>query len=410
MRNLQNMKRKIITYLIFFSTLFLFACNTENNEASSDKYQLEIKPIENKSAFEKAFPYIKDSLSVIAVFLGIFITYPLLRKKLVENHITNTLQKIQDTNGIIQSDCQKIIDKYVPLTYSNNHLRESDIEKVYDEIRKLSYEAQQASSDVVTILFYFKNTLQGVLKHYDYGKYSTISSRDLYGLTISVLELTIFYCTKVISIPKSTKIESQNIINPKIKKFVTNSNSNQFKYFNQGFINDVKTSHLGFFYQEINSRKHALIKRAAFKTFQDPAPVAVLLFLSGIYAPLVLEKDYDSPFNPEGKLRLFLIGFSFQNKLTMKDGTVKEVIDLDYCNPDDFGRFADNLKFDDFKTNFYDSYIRESNFKFDKISMKHSNFETITIQIDSSYLKTAFKKVKRKMRRQMMKNYSQHAL
>ncbi len=152
------MKEKYLKYIFIFLVALLVGCSNQNETASTEKYKLEIKPVENKSTFEKVFPYIKDSLSVLAVFLGIFITYPLLRKKLVESHITNTLQSIQDTNRVIQSECQKLIDKYVPLTYSSEFLREKEIENVYNEIRKLYYESQQSSSDVVTILFYLKNT------------------------------------------------------------------------------------------------------------------------------------------------------------------------------------------------------------------------------------------------------------
>jgi hypothetical protein len=132
-----------------------------------------------------------------------------------------------------------------------------------------------------------------------------------------------------------------------------------------------------------------------------------LLYLKEIYAPLVLEKKYDSPFFGDGKLRLYLIGFSFRNKLTMKDGSIKEVVDLNYCNPDDFMRFADNLKLDDFKINFKDTYIKDSDFVFDKISFNHSNFETITIQIGVEYLKNKFKSLERQIVKQMKKNYVQ---
>lgn len=401
------MKINLKLKLVIFISIFLFiSCNKESDSKQKTAYQLEIKPVENKSFLEEAFPYIKDSLGVIAVFLGLWITYPLLKKKLVETHITNTLQKIQDANRVIQRDCQKLIDKYTPLTYSNEYIREPELQKVYDEIRKLYYNSQESSGDITTVVFYLKNTLQGVLKHYKFGKHEIIVSRDLYGLTISILDLVIFYCTKVVQIPESTKIEKNNLINPKLKRFVTNSSSNQYKHFSQGVITDVKTSHLGFFYEEINRRNHSLIKRAAFRTFQDPAPIANLLFLNEIYAPLVLEKEYNSPFNNDGKLRLFLIGFSFRNKLTMKDGSIKQVVDLDYCNPDDFGRFADHLKMNDFKTNFQDVYIKDSEFAFEKISMKHSNIETITIQIENEYLKTKFKSLKRKMVKQMTKNYT----
>jgi hypothetical protein len=161
----------LLKCIIFISLAVLMSCSKEKKNEGRTAYRLEIRPVENKSTLEKVFPIIKDSLSLVALFLGMYLTYPLLKKKLVENHITATLQKIQDTNRRIQINCQKLIDKYVSLSYSNEGLRELEIEKAYNDIKKLYYEAQESSSDILTLLFYVKNTLQGVLKHYEYGKY-----------------------------------------------------------------------------------------------------------------------------------------------------------------------------------------------------------------------------------------------
>lgn len=399
-----NLIKKIKYWIVLIPIIFV-SCENNQKPKEEVKYEIIIKPSEDKNTFETLFEYTKETLGLLAIFLGMYLTYPLLKKKLVENHITNALEKIQDTNRVIQCDCQQLIDKYVPLTYSNDFLRKPIIESVYEDIRKLYYSAQQSSSDVITILFYLKNTLQGVLRYYEYGKYAIITSRELYGLVISSLEITNFYCSQVVQIPKSTKIQERNSINPKIKEYVSYSNYKQYKYFSQGVINDANSTHLVFFYDEVNKNNHVLFKIAAFKIFINPAPIACLLLLKEIYAPLILEKEYNSPFLDNGKLSLYLIGFSISNILKVSSNETTEVVDLFYSNPNDYGRFAEHLKFEDLKSNFKDAYLSNSKFDLSKIKKMYvRGFETISLQIELATLQDSFKKNKPEFKKVMKKH------
>ncbi len=375
----------------------------DNYHNGNNNLQLNPKKEEKESRFNSFFKYFKEFIGPLVALLGILLAIPILRKKLLENHITNALNKIQETNSVVHALNQNLIDKYIPLTFNNNILRKKDIETVFKEIKEIYYISLNGSSDVVTTLFYLKNTIQGTLKHYNPKTASFISTRELYGLIIETLEIANFYCTQVVQVPKSTRTETKNIINKKLQKFVTHSDYLKYKHFNQGIINDPNSAHFTLFYSKINSLSTSIIKRAAFQIYWAIAPVAKFLYLSEIYAPLEIEMPHSDPLFGSKSLKLYLIGYTNRNQLTMADGTTKKIVELIYSNPNDFHRFASNLKFNTIKNDFKDTYIIESNFHLNQANkMTRSGIETFKLQFDRRYLEEMFKKNKSKLKDKLL--------
>jgi len=371
---------------------------TDNNLSISIENHNTNNPIlrkEKESCFDIFFKYFKEIFGPMVALLGILLTLPILKKKLLENHITTSLNKIQETNAIVHRFNQNLIDEYLPLTYSNDLLAKGRVEQAFLKIKEAYYLSLEGSSDVVTLLFYLKNTIQGTLKHYN----STITSREIFGLIINVLETTNFYCTQIVQVPKSSKTETKNIINKKLQKYVTHSDYLKYKYFNQGIIFDPNSAHYTLFYSQINSLNNILIKRAAFQIYESVAPVAKLLLLSEMYAPLEIVMPHKTPFLGGDTLKLYLIGYTTSISLTMADGSTKKVVDLIYSNPDDFYRFASSLKYTAIQENFKDSFITTSNFELNKSTkMSHGGIETFSLQFDQIYLKTKFQENKKRLK------------
>ena len=114
-----------------------------------------------------------------------------------------------------------------------------------------------------------------------------------------------------------------------------------------------------------------------------------------------MEYDDTSPLNIEGNLKLYIAGFSFTKKISFKENSVKEIVNIDYTNPSDFSRFTENLKLNDLKTKFYDSYLKDSEFKMNAIKIEKSGIETVTVSFETNYLEKQFKRLKNKMKKQM---------
>jgi len=364
-------------------------------------YVTNVEPEREKSTFDTAFTYIKEILGPLVALIGILLAIPILKKKLVENHISTALTKIQDCNKLVQKKGQELTDKYLPLTYSSELLRKNEVNKAFEDIKKLYYLSQDGSSDVVSLLFYLKATVQGTLKHYDSKIFLT--SRTFYGFIIDILQTTDFYCSQVVQIPKSTATETSHLINKKLRKYVTHSDFIKYQHFYQGVIDDPHSAHYTIFYGKVNEWGINLMKRAAFQIYFNSSPIKKLLYLNELYAPTKIEMLHDDPFFGSKSLKVFLIGFKLSTQMTLADSSQKLIVELIYSNPDDFHRFASNLKFEMIKDKFKDTSLDKSTFDLSKASKMTSNdFETFSLVFSEDYLRQQFKSNKGKFRKSMM--------
>lgn len=406
LRGLKIIKMKKCSLLILTLFILFAGCdfipkkNTSQNKISNTNVKLNFHLTSEKkeSHFDKYLKYCIDASGPIVVLIGIILTLPLIRKKLVENHITNALDEIQKTNTKVLKYNQKLIDKYRPLTYTDYALSKNEIEKILQNLKQVFYFSQSGSSDVVSILFYLKSTIQGTLKHYDSTPLILLSSRDIYGLVISTLNLANFYCTQVVQIPKSAKTINLNIINKKIRKYVSHTEYLKYKYFSQGVIHDPNSSHFILFYNIIDNCGCPLITRAAFQIYLNTAPILKNIYINKIYAPLELENNEVGIKN----YKVYLIGVKFNTQISVTTGKKYKYVDLIYSNPNDVFRFASNLPYQKVKDDFKDSFMPDSKFELIQAKkMSSACIETFTLQFDRNYLEESFKKNKKEMKRKM---------
>ncbi len=394
--------RKVILIPLLLISLTIVSCQSDKLEQKKTvNVELQFKQKENKSDFDKYFGYFKDILGPLVALTGILLTLPILKKKLVENHITTKLNEIQTSNSNIQTFNQKLIEKCIPLTYSNEILSKHDLEYILSDLQEGFYISQKASSDVATLMFYLKTTLQGTVKHYDQNLFST---RQLLGFIIENLELINFYSTHVVQIPKSSKLKKGNIINKTIRKYVTNSQIRQYRYFKIGIIDDPNSAHFTLFSGKVNRTGHPLLMRSTFQIYMSPNAIAKLLYLNKIYAPSKLSMLRNDPYPIFGNesLDLFLIGFITSNQISKEPNAPNKVVELIYSNPNDRYLFVKNLKFEKLKTDFKDQWIIKSQFSVEKsISMTKAEVETILLKYDRKYLNELFSENKQKIKKKL---------
>ncbi len=396
--------RKFLLIICLLITTQLLTANPKHKSEHQNKatVELEFSQKENKSETEKYFGYLKDLLGPLVALLGILLTLPILRKKLIENHITTKLNEIQSKNTEIQSYNQKLIDKYIPLTYSNDLVRKEDLDNALNDLQEGFHISQNASSDVATLMFYLKTTIQGAIKHFDNQKSKLFSTRGFYGFIMDNLDLVNYYSKQVVQIPKSTKTQKSNIISKTIRKYVSHSQIEQFKYFKLGIIDSPDSAHFTMFSGKVNRTNHALLMRAAFQIYFSPKAIAKLLFINKIYAPLVLSKPHEDPLFGTESLDLYLIGFSISNQISVDPDAPTKVVDLIYSNPDDFHRFIDALKYEKVKSDFKDIWIPDSKFELSKsISMTKNEIETFKLKYDKTYLSEMHQKNSRMIKKKI---------
>ena len=272
--------------------------------------------------------------------------------------------------------------------------------QVIKDLQKLSLDANKDSN---TILIFLKITLQNTIKHYDDTKHGMISTREIFGIIISVLEQVIYFSTQVVQIPKYSKTSKNNLINKKISKYVTNSEFEKYKYFKQGFIDDSKSAHLLLFYSYLKSTSTKLITRSAFQIFQDTSPLQCMAFVREFYAPMHLEKEKnDSLFRR--RLLLQLMGFKISTSLSTVTNTSTRVIELNYTNPSDFFGFSENLTKEKLIAGFKDTLIANSGFDLTKMNkFSYEDKEIISLEFDFEYCQEQFVKNKKQFKKLMKK-------
>lgn len=400
------MRILLTTFIILFGALVFSSFNQETDPEKevSAVIELEVTQKQSSNQFDKYFGYFKDILGPIVALIGIFLTLPILKKKLTENHITTKLNEIQAANSEMQAFNQRLIDKYLPLTYSDEFLSKKDIEGALLDLQKGFQISQKASSDVATLMFYLRATIYGVIKHYDAINSKSFTTRVFLGFIMDNLELVNFYSTQVVQIPKSSKTQKSDLIIKPLRKYVSHSQVVQYRHFKFGVIDDPDSAHFTMFIGKVNRTKHALLMRSAFQIYRSPNAIAKLLYANKIYAPSCLSMPHEDPLFGTKSLDLYLIGFSTSNQISSDPEAPSKVVDLIYSNPEDSHRFVAGLQEERFKSIFNDNWIQGSGFQISRsIKMTKIEIETFILKFDRKYLDEQYKRNKKQIKKKLRK-------
>lgn len=344
---------------------------------------------------EKQIQYLIDLSGAIIALVGILLTIPILKRKLLENHISKTLIDIQEGNKKLISAISDIQDEYYCKARTKKHMKIEELENMTKQIQYLYKISQEANRDSQTMFYYLKVTLLNIARD---KNDEFIFTDHLYGLILFVFSYVEFFCNQVIPIPNSTKLIKNDLINSKYKKIVTNSDYIKYKAFNKGIIYDPHSAHYLIFYEKINNIPNLFFQKSAFLIFRSTAPLRKLLWGKEIYAPSELENRYEDIILGRG--RLSIISFDIIHYRDEDRHTVRIV----YGNIDEsisFKTFYDSKE--KLKNSYIDISIEKSGFSFDNmINIKNLKYECISIEFELEYLRSLFKKNRRKIEKKMM--------
>lgn len=349
------MKIKITT-ILFLIVILVTSTNCDINNISHNANS-DATEVSKKKSFEIIdifLKYTKEVLVIIGLVGGICIGYPALRKKLTEDHVKKLIQEIQDSNKEIKILCHTLIDKHLSRTYKNEPVSEHDLQSIFNELDSLHKKSLNASKEVVTFVFFLKRTVQGVLRQYPPSQkiHSIITTSEIFGLYIMILQEIVLFTTKIVNIPRSSSTKKFRYINKKIKPFMTKTRYKRFNHFEQGVDNKIASPLLSSFYSQINKCSNILILKSAYKITQSPAPISRLLYLNKIYFPAILRSKTEIIF---GKRYYHLVGFNKARQFS-NEGE-KTVYILSYANISDVFHFTKTLNPSKLFNEFTDAYI-----------------------------------------------------
>lgn len=118
--------------------------------------------------------YIKEIITILGLVIGIIFGYPILWRKLREDHIKKLLNETQVANKKTKFACHKLIEKYLNRTYSEEPITKDLMQKAFSDIQDLNEIALNSSKEVVTFSILLKSTLQTIMRFYHSEKKETI--------------------------------------------------------------------------------------------------------------------------------------------------------------------------------------------------------------------------------------------
>lgn len=371
--------------------------NSNHNHNHNSTTFIQVKePEKEKTGWQKFYNFLKDWSGTFVAIGGFATGYIIIRRKLIESHISKMLIDIHDANRILQDEVTILTDKYVPKTYTNEYVHEDELNEIIESISYLFRLSQKGSSDVQTTLFYLKFTLQQSVKNRERERFVPIITREIYGIILMTLDRVTFLLSQVVQIPSSVRVESMDWFDDEeLKNLVNKSEFNIYSSFRQGLEHDANSALYFLFYYDVLKKSNTLFMRSAFQIYEDTIAISHLLYKANIYAPLSIIADYE---HRDDVQPLYLVGFR-PSEEWLQEGGVRKYVKLIYANPSDFILFTDGLTKQRLRSHYRDNYMVNSGFDMTKLERKLSpSFETIVLYFDNDYLKDLFKKNRHKIK------------
>jgi hypothetical protein len=390
-------------FLLFFGLSLLFSLNSvgdnlfQTSAGNLPVYQDEVK---NLTTFDKIWGYFVSILGPGVALLAILLARPLIKKKLIESHITQRIEQINQSNSKVRLYCQKLVSNYTPLIYKAQKLNHQDIKNLSTTLEEGYLISQESSTEVATLMYYLKNTIeQFERKFVFYNKTFAIFTDDILAFVVNSLQRIITYSTQAVPVPDTVKVKNVDVIIEPLKQFVTHGKISKFKNFRLGVNYDVDSASCLIFTDMVNNTNKPYLMESAYVVTEAKRSIAKLLYLRNIYAPLIWEKNSDEI--SFVKRTFNLVGFEENNTTNIDSGVSFESVDLYYANLKNI-TYKQKLTEESFLNDFKDSWLKNDDYKFSKpLKFVYITDEMIKVEIEKKVLQDAFNSHKGKIKKNL---------
>lgn len=385
--NLLKVTVLLIVIVSFFGCKSIadFMLQTDSIHASEVQWSVSV------IIFDKIWSYIVDLSGPIIALITVLITIPLIRKKLIENHITQRIDQIHQSNSQMRIYCQKLLNKYTPLVYTTKPLKHQDITNLYKDIEEGFLITQDSSSEAATLMYYLKSTIQHIdLSFQKYSLNFNFFTSDLLKFVVGTLHKIVDYSTQVVPVPVTAEIKNVEIIIKPLRNFVTDRKISKYKNFKLGVNNDVDSANCLVYTDLVNRTELSYLMESAFLYTNPTKAIAKLLYIRKIYAPLVwVSKSQGEPKFFARKLTL--IGFSEHDNYTFDTGISTQSVELYYSNLTNM-QYKPILTESSFLNDFKDAWLNTDTSKIpEPLKFQHRTSEIISVEIERDKIQERFK-------------------
>jgi hypothetical protein len=398
---MNTMESLCLKLILIFSGLAFVLYTSAQRDSSLQIDTGNISELQEIVSKPKIWDYIVDSLTPIIALITVLIARPLLKKKLIENHVTKRIEEIHKSNSLIRLYCQKLISRYTPLTYDHNKLSNKDIKNLSNDLEEGFLITGDSSSEVATLMYNLKSTiLQFERKFSYYDKYFSVFTSDLLPFVVNSLQKIVTYSTQVVPVPITTEIRSVDLIVESLGQFVTDGKISKFKNFKLGVNYDENSASRLIYIDMINHTNKPYLMECASLTTDATRSIAKLLYVRKIYAPL----NWASKKNPNSgflRRKLVLVGFIENKNVNMDTEKSTETVALYYSNLSSVSH-KPKLTDSTFVNDFMDDWLKVNNYALPKpLKFNYETDEMIKAEFDRESLQKAFNSYKGKITKRL---------
>ncbi len=344
-----------------------------------------------------------EFLSPTAIILGLVLGYPLLKRKLVDGHITKQFEIINEANRKVRNEALRLKAKY-PITQDYTPLSKEYLTSVYEDVCSLN----ELSLDANSVLYKYTELLRRALclyiKKYDEcigengivqeNNSAYIINRDTIMAWMQHHLVTIYNYARTMQeipteSPKKRKYEEGDV-----SKYLTENTFYEIESLDPTISYYYNSQYL-MKYQENNNKSLSdrdwLFFKYCYSAVKTTMAMARMMYKDNIYIPLVLSRKNNDIFEES----LCLVGYKTSDVINLSTGQTINTYVCFYANIGILDNTS-NIKKSEDLNGFIDPYTERS-FDMSMFEIKDSKHHMIRVEIQQNKAKENYKLVEKKL-------------
>lgn len=351
---------------------------------------------------------IQQLLVIAGLILGIVLGYPLLERGLRDDNIKEVLKDIQSSNIEAGRSSIEVIDYLIEnADNSDFFLEKNNVEELRTKVKSLYYEAFIASKEIATILSLLHELLIRLDREFGKTKSENIKipKGRFYQFLINALQKVVFFATKAVVIPATSKTKDVSFLNEQLSAYVSDNEFKKFTDLERGATFNTTNAILINLLGEVNNLNEPIVSKSFAKIHLDPNAILRILHLYEVYLPTVIRSDKTkSDFG--GTASLYLVSFELITEHhSQADSTPTKVIKALYANLNAGFLFAGTLTKDMLIEDYVDDCLGDQRLSEWKLNrFVYHGCEVFEITVGREFAEQVYRKRKSEILQKMKKD------